>query len=363
MNMIVGIDYPKKKIAINNKKYFIPASNTKLFTSFFALKVLGNDYRFYSCYSIKNDKLYIKTLGNPLITQDNILEITNKINNEIKEIYLYYDYLKPTERPPGWCIDDIHEPYAPPVSEINYEMNRIEIKNKKMFPKNNFFDIKIYNGKSFINDNKIFLNRRNKNFSFSPNNPIEIFKNSLILILKEKGLLAKSVKFINKNFKIDCEYFAERSMSEILKIMNKESENSVAEALLLHAGMVSNHRGLKNSLLFLKKILKDEKIKNFVLYDGSGLSHYNLTTPNTITLLLEKLINNEIFKGSLPVGSIDGTLKNRLNPRIKAKTGTLNHVQNLSGYFDSNPFSIMLNGVTNQKYAKKFIDEYITYNF
>jgi hypothetical protein len=38
-------------------------------------------------------------------------------------------------------------------------------------------------------------------------------------------------------------------------------------------------------------------------------------------------------------------------------------VQNLSGYIDGETFSIMLNGVTNQKYAKKFIDEYITANF
>jgi D-alanyl-D-alanine carboxypeptidase len=63
------------------------------------------------------------------------------------------------------------------------------------------------------------------------------------------------------------------------------------------------------------------------------------------------------------VGGKDGTLKNRLNSRVIAKTGTLNNVQNLSGYIDGDTFSIMLNGVTNQKYAKKFIDEYITANF
>lgn len=356
MKMFTGIYFPEKGINVNAEKYFIPASNTKIFTSYYALKVLGDDYEFSSCYAIKNKKLYIKTLGNPLITQNDLLEMIGHIEEKVEEIILFYRYIHPTERPPGWCIDDIHEPYAPPVSEINYELNRIKIDGNGIFPENNFFSIVKHKGKNHIENNKIFFN---KEFTFSPDNPLYIFENSLAFLLKKKNVAGENLRIYNKNFNVSCESFAKHNISEILKIMNKESENSIAELLLLYTGMRANQTGLKRSLKYMKRLLNEDGIRDFVFYDGSGLSNYNIATPRSIVSVLDKLIDNRIFNDSLPVGGVDGTLKNRLDKRVRAKTGTLKHVQNLSGYFEGHPFSITVNNAANVKKARNFIDDYI----
>ncbi|MEM2489436.1 MAG: D-alanyl-D-alanine carboxypeptidase, partial [Thermoplasmata archaeon] len=85
----------------------------------------------------------------------------------------------------------------------------------------------------------------------------------------------------------------------------------------------------------------------------------NIIKPKTIVKVLDLLKDVKIFKDSLPIGSIDCTLKNRLSPRVIAKTGTLHNVQNLSGYLDDEPFSIMLNNVDDQENAKKYIDSFL----
>ena len=330
MKMLQGIYIPSKNININAGKYFIPASNTKILTSLFAIDSLGEDYNFKSIFTVREKTLYIKTLGNPLITEEDIDGMVKKIEVAVDTIVLDIRYLFPTPRPQGWCVDDIGMPYAPPVSEINYNFNRVE---------------KLIHGKRVM---------------LSVNDPVNYFINSLKDMLNGRNNRIR-VRFSRTNF--DGETFAERSLGEILKIMNKNSENIIAEMLLLHSGMVKGKTGLKASLDLMRKSLISRGLRSFRLYDGSGLSYYNLVTPMDLVRALEILSEIKIFVDSLPVGGKDGTLKNRLNSRVIAKTGTLNNVQNLSGYIDGDTFSIMLNGVIDQKEAKEFIDSFLSSSY
>jgi len=78
----------------------------------------------------------------------------------------------------------------------------------------------------------------------------------------------------------------------------------------------------------------------YVLYDGSGLSRENLVTPQAIIRLLTYASQQPwgtLLKDSLPVAGVDGSLSERfkLGPasgRVHAKTGSLGHVNALSGY-------------------------------
>ena len=94
----------------------------------------------------------------------------------------------------------------------------------------------------------------------------------------------------------------------------------------------------------------------YVLYDGSGMSRQNLTAPRAATKLLEYIHQQpwaELFKNTLPVAGMDGTLSDRMKNtsaegRVFAKTGTLLHVHALSGYAqtlsgDTLAFSILCN--------------------
>ncbi|MGH9556309.1 MAG: D-alanyl-D-alanine carboxypeptidase/D-alanyl-D-alanine endopeptidase [Terriglobales bacterium] len=77
-----------------------------------------------------------------------------------------------------------------------------------------------------------------------------------------------------------------------------------------------------------------------VLYDGSGLSRKNLVTPRALRTLLECASRQpwfERFRDTLPVAGVDGSLAARLKEtfaegNVTAKTGSLDHVNSLSGY-------------------------------
>lgn len=76
------------------------------------------------------------------------------------------------------------------------------------------------------------------------------------------------------------------------------------------------------------------------LIDGSGLSHYDHTTPEQIVTLLTALAHNPLgttLRDDLAVAGQTGTLSERMrntpaDGRCQAKTGTLNGVSNLAGY-------------------------------
>lgn len=79
---------------------------------------------------------------------------------------------------------------------------------------------------------------------------------------------------------------------------------------------------------------------DFVFFDGSGLSGHDLVTPRATAKLLQFATTQPWFaewKGSLPVGGVDGSLETRfgkapLKDHVFAKTGTLGEARALSGY-------------------------------
>ena len=130
-----------------------------------------------------------------------------------------------------------------------------------------------------------------------------------------------------------------------------------------------------NSSESLTKILNSQGISNdsYQLKDGSGLSRQNLVTPTALVSLLEMINNskyNEIFRNSLTVAGVNGTLKNRFKDskianNLYGKTGTLSGVSTLSGYlmrdnYDDLVFTIIVNNSTDgAKSLRKVIDEIV----
>ncbi len=149
-------------------------------------------------------------------------------------------------------------------------------------------------------------------------------------------------------------------LSEAIKAVNKESENLHAEMLLRTLGRVVNNRGsLEGGLDALNSFVTQQV--NILpgetsISDGSGLSREDLVAPNATVKLLLYMAHSPRFQAffdSLPVSGIDGTLAHRLSAndvkgRIHAKTGSVEHVNTLSGYMDLPSgkrlvFSIMAN--------------------
>jgi D-alanyl-D-alanine carboxypeptidase/D-alanyl-D-alanine-endopeptidase (penicillin-binding protein 4) len=156
---------------------------------------------------------------------------------------------------------------------------------------------------------------------------------------------------------------ASRPMSELAARMMKDSQNLYSQLLLLQVGARSSSRerhptteaaGLAEMGEFLEEmgIARSEVL----LEEGSGLSRGALLTPDATVRLLTHMTRHphaDVFRNSLPVAGVDGTLHRRLAGtvaagNVQAKTGALRYVNTLSGYGrtvggENLAFSLMLN--------------------
>lgn len=155
-----------------------------------------------------------------------------------------------------------------------------------------------------------------------------------------------------------------RPLAEIVAAMMKPSQNLYAQLLLLQVGAQSQSQDRATEdagLAELGRFLDSAGIpRRDVLFDeGSGLSRAALVTPNAVVQLLTHMSRHRHaaeFLASLPVAGVDGTLAGRMQGtaaarNARAKTGTLRHVNALSGYVTTAAgerlvFSLMLNNYT-----------------
>ncbi len=128
-----------------------------------------------------------------------------------------------------------------------------------------------------------------------------------------------------------------------IRLVHKISQNLHAELLLRTAarekiGATSTEAALQFAQEFFNSI--GIAPGDVALHDGSGLSRRDLVTPQAVLALLQYAARQPwggLFRSTLPVAGEDGTLDERManTPaagRIQAKTGTLDHVNSLSGY-------------------------------
>lgn len=161
---------------------------------------------------------------------------------------------------------------------------------------------------------------------------------------------------------------------EVVQVVNKVSENLHAEMLLREVAYATRSVGtLAAGLNERKTFLVEAGIpeKTYVFADGSGLARQGLTSPAATVALLRYMWNRpekQAWIDSLPIGGVDGTLKNRFKnvdgaERVHAKTGSLAHVAALSGYLQIKSgqwliFSMMANAELNEGgEVQKFFDQ------
>jgi D-alanyl-D-alanine carboxypeptidase/D-alanyl-D-alanine-endopeptidase (penicillin-binding protein 4) len=120
------------------------------------------------------------------------------------------------------------------------------------------------------------------------------------------------------------------------------SDNMIAEQLMLmisdqEFGVMNTTRAINYARENFLSDLPDEP--RWV--DGSGLTRYNLITPMSTVVLLEKLydmLGEEEVLSLMPIGGVRGTIAGRYrapegqDPFVFAKTGTLSNNTSLSGY-------------------------------
>lgn len=144
-------------------------------------------------------------------------------------------------------------------------------------------------------------------------------------------------------------------LAEILKKMNKPSDNLIAECLLktLGAEKGKDHvgswaAGAAAAKEWFKTIGIDPA--GVVMEDGCGMSRHDYVTPRSYATVLKTMHSHayaKVFKESMAIPGVDGTFKFRpIGPTAKltcrAKDGYVANVSTVSGYVDTKSGEPML---------------------
>lgn len=135
-----------------------------------------------------------------------------------------------------------------------------------------------------------------------------------------------------------------RPLSEIAGVVNKRSDNYIAEHLFKLVGATcgdhtTTSARARRTVLDVLDTLGVQR-NGCVFNDGSGLSRRNAVSASTQVQLLRKIYAQpwgREYRSTLAIAAYDGTIRGRMHGtpaanNVTAKTGTLRNVSSLSGY-------------------------------
>ena len=346
-------------IDFQGNKYFTPASNVKLFTLYAALKTLKDSVSSFE-YCVSGDSLIIRGAGDPTFLNDSLHVNSIKfLKNEDVKLYFLDKDLDDDVYGPGWSWDDYQYAYMPEKSLMPLYGNTVSIANNqdslKVSP--SFFKERIHISEHYkvgrnLIDNDFFISKSAGNLDRKI--PF-ITSNQLVADLLSQELDAK-VTLVRETSGRKFKTFKEVLYDSLYTKMMKESDNFIAEQLMLQVGniAVQQYSVTKGIDYVLDSCLADLPQRPRWV-DGSGLSRYNLFSPQSIVFLLQKMyteIPNEKLMSYFPQGGIDGTLKNDYSGQdyIHAKSGTLSNNYCLSGYLTTKKGNLLVFSYMNNHY-------------
>jgi D-alanyl-D-alanine carboxypeptidase/D-alanyl-D-alanine-endopeptidase (penicillin-binding protein 4) len=379
------------------EKYFTPASNAKLFTTAAALEQLGANFRIRtSVYQDGDGVLRVVGRGDPSFRDKQLTILVKQLQQrgirQINQLIADDSYFQGEVVHPSWQWEDVQAYYGAPVNSLILNENATIL---TIYPQNIGQPLKLkwseltegYRWK--IENNSVTTAKDEPGF-------VEVNRDLKGQILKIKGNLAVNAKAdISAIAVFDpvehfLRHFRERllkegitvnqtlsgtgkdaqeiaaveslPLSELVMETNINSNNLYAEALLkalaIKTPITKNQTTTDAGLQVLKMTLTKLGVEptSYLLVDGSGLSRKNLISPEALVQLLQgmkKSSQADVFRASLPVAGVSGSLKNRFRDTsamgiVQAKTGTMTGVVSLSGYVSSPQyeplvFSIMVN--------------------
>jgi serine-type D-Ala-D-Ala carboxypeptidase/endopeptidase (penicillin-binding protein 4) len=354
----------------NSSHYFIPASNTKLFTLYAGMKYLGDSLvgLRYNEQKMGNEIITeITPSGDPtfLLAEFKKQPVIDFFKQQKRIVINKLGYINPLGM--GWAWDDYQETYMAPRSTFPMYGDIVKIKwfsrdSLSIFPKyfnkesekTDFFDSGFNLIKKFGSNHLIFTAGFDKtqNITFESDlfTAINLLKDTLpnLDIAYTNGFLVN----IDKKSTI----IHSQPTDSLFKPMMHRSDNFFAEQTLLMAS--NEYLGYMNDAKIIDTILKTD-LKDVPQrpkwVDGSGLSRYNLFTPQSFVYILNKMKNEfglERMKTILPTGG-EGTLTSYYKKEagyIFAKTGTLSNNCALSGYLITNKGKLLIFSILTNNY-------------
>jgi len=369
------------------KELMIPASNMKIITSAAALKYLGPDYVYKTKVGLSDNSLVVIGSGDPLLGDEKtdtkygrepgwiFKDIANALKSRgigtIEGIIVDSSVFDNEPVHPSWPAEDLNRWYACEVSGLNFNDNCIKISAKNIGgkvavfvePQTSFVSlinkvVPISKGSSAVgtyrnsNPNRLTVFGKCKDevgpFDVAIERPAAYFGFLLYENLAEADIDAKG-HLVEKTLEEDANFIPliefSTPLADCLARCNKNSLGLAAEAMFKTVAAMNNpdkkngswERGRELISQYLLGLGIDKS--QFYIDDGSGLSRQNELTAYAITTVLSDIYkgrNWQLYKDSLAVGGVDGTIEKYFNEekykgKIFGKTGYINSVKTFSG--------------------------------
>ncbi|MDO6472342.1 D-alanyl-D-alanine carboxypeptidase/D-alanyl-D-alanine-endopeptidase [Maribacter sp. 1_MG-2023] len=349
----------------NSHKYFIPASNTKIFTLFAALKTLPAQIPALK-YIATNDTLYFEGTGDPSFLHPYIKDSTalNFLQNQSNLVFVTNNF-QDKKYGPGWAWDDYQWYYSAEKSALPINGNVVmTYKNQELIVSPSYFKDSVleltHNSNRNETSNRFYFPPTKKDTLETPYITSDETTRSIL-----ENLLSKKVGTASTIPSGEKQTLYGSNADSLYVRMMHESDNFIAEQLLLVAsGVLTDTLNAKLTRdYFLEKELKNLKQEPRWV-DGSGLSRYNLLTPQNMVSVLDQLyemVPQERLFSIFPAGGLSGTLKNRFagdkKPYVFAKSGSLSNNYCLSGYLVANSGKVLIFSFMNNHFKQSTSEE------
>ncbi|MFO7826178.1 MAG: D-alanyl-D-alanine carboxypeptidase [Cyclobacterium sp.] len=376
----------KTLVNLNEKKYFIPASNTKIFTFYTSYKVLGDDRVNGLNYMEKGDSLLFWGTGDPSLLHPDLQDSTviHFLQKRPEDLFMVdnFDQISPYGR--GWTWNWYPYYFAAERSSLPVYGNVLRYSKQagdplaKAYPNSPFLPLsrqtetvpENYAIQRDIGQNIYFyaLNPEAPDLTFETDKPFITSPHLAKNLLQEA--VGRKITLIHEQAitGLKPQKLPTAKADSIYAQMMKISDNFLAEQLMV---MVSDALfdsiDMAGAIDYAKDSLLQDLPDEPQWVDGSGLSPQNMFTPRSVIKLLDKVLKEvpmEKIKAYFPAGGESGTIRNwyPADPGepafIYAKTGTLSMSSALSGYLITKSgktliFSTFFNNYTGSSNVQK----------
>lgn len=352
-------------------RYFVPASNTKLYTFYAGLKMLGDSIPALR-YVARGDSLIFWGTGDPSFLENQLKSDRAVVflKNSPKKLFFAPGRYTGNFYGNGWSWDDFNDYYQPEITEFPIKDNMLALSglNGKLQVLPASLNSCVIKDTSA--DQKAFrvVRAYDHNIFRHPDMPVPAdytqfvpYKTSTVLTVNLlTDTLKRPIGVVNMKMPENARTLYSVETDSVLKAMMLPSDNFIAEQLLL---VYSNALGAElngvKAIAHVKKQYLSNLPGNPSWVDGSGLSKGNLFSPRDMVSVLDSIYHTvkdqkRLFN-MLPAGGKSGTLKNAYpktdNPFVYGKTGTLSGVHNQSGYVLTKKGKVLIYSFMNNNYV------------
>ncbi|XGV98210.1 MAG: D-alanyl-D-alanine carboxypeptidase/D-alanyl-D-alanine-endopeptidase [Leptolyngbya sp. BL-A-14] len=389
--LVQTLDAPanrKTLVARNATMLFAPASNNKLLTTAAALRALGAQYRFRTVVygdrpSPNLTSLRIVGKGDPSLTTAQLTLLAQQLRQkevqQVEQLIGDDTYFHGAAINSNWDAEDTLQGYGAPVNSLMLNQNGIgltlipqqvgqplrvqwddptdasswRISNQSVTVSaggSEYVDaVRVANQRLIQVSGQLRVGSDAEPIAVSIPNPgnylIDKFRAVLIAanIAIQRATVVKTTPAPPSLVELAAVESA--PLAQLLIETNRESNNTYAEALLKTLGatrLISSQDTTNSGIAAVKATLSPLGINavGYSMVDGSGLASRDRATPEALVQTLQAMAQSpdaQVFRGSLAVAGVNGTLKNRFRNtvaqgKLQGKTGTISGVVALSGY-------------------------------